>query len=307
MQQPLSSLVDPADLRALSRRSDRIGLSWLAAHAALIAACAMVVVGLRDAGRVWWSLPAMALLGVALVALFTPLHETTHRTPFRSLWLNRAVGWLAGFVLVLPPEGFRLFHLAHHRHTQDPARDPELIGEPVTAATPRGYLWRLTGLPYWRSQIALVVRVAGGRVVEPWVPSASRRHLVIEARLFLVGYLGIAVAALATRSAWPMWLHVVPVLLGQPALRVVLMAEHGGLPRVADRLVNARTTHAGRLVKALFWNANYHAEHHLAPGVPFHALPRLHARIAERLGARAHGYAVAHGQIRAASRWPSRR
>ena len=217
MHGPLSALVDPADLRALSRRSDRIGLARLAAHAALILACAALVVWLRDAGRVWWSLPAMVPLGIALVALFTPLHETTHRTPFRSLWLNRAVGWVAGLVLVLPPEGFRLFHLAHHRHTQDPLRDPELIGAaPVTRA---GYLWRLTGLPYWRSQIALVLRVASGRADAPWVPQSSRAHLVAEARTFLAIYLGVAAVALATRSAWPVWLYLVPVRLGHAPTR----------------------------------------------------------------------------------------
>ena len=305
MERSLSALVDPAERKALSRRSDRIGLCHLAGHVGLIAACAAIVIGLRDAGRVWWSLPAMAALGVALMALFTPLHETTHRTPFRSLWLNRAVGWVAGLILVLPPEGFRLFHLAHHRHTQDPRHDPELIGEP--APTRQGYLWRLTGLPYWRSQIALVVRVAGGRVVEPWVPPASRRHLVIEARLFLATYLGVALAAVATGSTWPLWLYVVPALLGQPALRVILMAEHGGLPQVADRHVNTRTTRAGRLLAALFWNANHHAEHHLAPGVPFHALPRLHARIGGRLGAPAANYVAAHAEIRARPRGTPKR
>lgn len=300
MERSLSALVDPHELKAMSHRSDIAGLTHLTAHVGLIAICAALVVRLRHAGLVWWSVPAMALLGVTLVALFTPLHETTHRTPFRSLWLNRAVGWVTGLVLVLPPEGFRLFHLAHHRHTQDPHRDPELIGAaPMTRA---GYVWRLTGLPYWRSQIGLLLRTASGRVREPWVPAADRWHLVVEARLFLAAYLGVAVAAVAGHSAWPVWLYVVPVLLGQPVLRVVLMAEHGGLPQIADRLVNTRTTRAGRQLAALFWNANYHAEHHLAPGVPFHALPRLHARIRGRFGVQADGYAAAHADIRTRSR-----
>ena len=27
------------------------------------------------------------------------------------------------------------------------------------------------------------------------------------------------------------------------------------------------------------WNMPYHAEHHAYPAIPFHALPRLHARV----------------------------
>jgi len=29
----------------------------------------------------------------------------------------------------------------------------------------------------------------------------------------------------------------------------------------------------------LYWNMNYHVEHHMFPMVPFHALPRLHEAI----------------------------
>ena len=81
----------------------------------------------------FWLVPAVAH-GVVLMFLFAPLHETVHRTAFRSGWLNRAVGDLAGFVLILPPRWFAAFHFAHHRFTQDPARDPELAAPKPTTA-----------------------------------------------------------------------------------------------------------------------------------------------------------------------------
>jgi fatty acid desaturase len=64
-----------------------------------------------------------------------------------------------------------------------------------------------------------------------------------------------------------------------------------------DRFANTRTTLAGRLFARLFWNANLHAEHHLAPGVPFHALPRLHAAVRGRLAVVAPSYPAAHRAI----------
>jgi fatty acid desaturase len=33
----------------------------------------------------------------------------------------------------------------------------------------------------------------------------------------------------------------------------------------------------------LYWNMNYHVEHHMFPMVPYHALPRLHALIKDDL------------------------
>jgi len=48
----------------------------------------------------------------------------------------------------------------------------------------------------------------------------------------------------------------------------------------------------------LFWNANYHAEHHLLPAVPFHRLPKLHELVKDRLVHLDAGYAAAHRVIR---------
>jgi fatty acid desaturase len=232
------------------------------------------------------------------MALFAPLHETTHRTPFRGAWLNRVVGWACGFVLVLPPEWFRLFHMAHHRHTQDPAHDPELAG--AAPLTRRGYAWRLTGLPYWIAEWRLLCATALGRAEAPFIPAGRRAAVVAEARVYLAAYAVLAAGSVALGTAWLWWLYVGPALLGQPFLRALLLAEHGGLPRVADALRNTRTTMSGRAVAWLYWNANFHAEHHLAPGVPFHRLPRLHAVVRPRLRALSPSYAAAHADIRAA-------
>jgi fatty acid desaturase len=284
--------VEARDLKALSARSNRRGMLHLVGHLTVIGCAMALVLAARGHWTVW---PAMAVLGVLEVALFTPLHESTHRTPFRSLWLNRAVGWLAGFVLILPPEGFRLFHMAHHRHTQDRERDPELIGaKPLTR---RRYLWLLTGLPYWMSQIRGLVETAAGRVDLPWITAASRGVVVREARIYLATYLSLMALMLAFHSALPVMLWMVPVLLGQPVLRAVLMAEHGGCPENDDRMANTRTTLAGRAFGLLFWNANLHIEHHYAPGVPFHALPRLHELLRPHLRSLDISYPAAHRAI----------
>ncbi|MBW4023678.1 MAG: fatty acid desaturase [Proteobacteria bacterium] len=284
--------VTARDLKPLSVRSDLRGLLHIGGHLATIGVAMALVLA---AGGCWPIWPAMAVLGVLEVALFTPLHESTHRTPFRSLWLNRAVGGLAGFVLILPPEGFRLFHMAHHRHTQDPERDPELIGAmPLTRTR---YLWLLTGLPYWASQIRGLVSTAAGRADAPWIPAASRPGVVREARVYLAAYFVAGIVALGFGSALPLILWVIPAVLGQPVLRAVLMAEHKGCPENDDRMANTRTTLAGRAFGLLFWNANLHIEHHFAPGVPFHALPKLHAMLRPHLKALDASYPAAHRAI----------
>lgn len=292
------TVTDPAiraELRALAERSDRAAGLWLLRHAALILACGAAVVAGRGTWLVW---PAMLALGIALMALFTPLHESTHRGLGRSVALNRAAGWVAGLILVLPPEWFRLFHMAHHRFTQDPARDPEIAGVP--GLTRLRYAWRLTGLPYWIAEVRLLLRSAAGDARAPYVPPGRERAVVREARWFLAIYAALAAGSVALGTDWLLWLYVIPALLGQPFLRAFLMAEHAGLPRVPEMERNTRTTLAHRAVGILFWNANLHTAHHAVPGVPFHNLPRLHGLLAPRVAQVAHGYPAAHAQIRQA-------
>ena len=282
-------------LRTLARKSDAISALWLAGHLALIGAAGCLVVMARPTPLVW---PAMAALGVPLMAMFAPLHETTHRTVFRSVFANKLLGWFAGLLLVLPPEWFRLFHMAHHRHTQDPEHDPELAGgRPRTRGQ---YLWRLTGAPYWIAGIRVLVAAASGRAAAEFIPPHRQRPVIAEARCYLAVYAALAAGSLALRSDWLLWLYVIPALIGQPVLRAFLMAEHGGLPLVPDRRASTRTTLSVGAVRLLFWNANYHAEHHIAAGVPFHALPRLHRLLIGDLQAVAPGYAAAHRDIRGA-------
>ena len=242
-------------------------------------------------------LPAAWLYGTTLVFLFAPLHETVHYTAFRSRWINRAVSAVCGWILVLPPRYFRAFHLEHHRYTQDPERDPELAVAPPR--TWPEYLWRISGLQYWTSGARTLLAHAAGRVTEPYISPPERAAVAREARIHLASYVTVAAASAASGSAAMLWIWLVPVLLGQPMLRLYLLAEHTGRPMVPDMLANSRTVRTNAVVRFLAWNMPYHAEHHAYAAIPFHALPRAHAVLAPHVRERSPGYASVHrGLIR---------
>lgn len=274
----------PADEKVgLTLRSDAAGLWHLAGHGGL----ALALGGLIAAGVPgWWAL--VPVQGVVLVFLFTLEHEATHRTPFASGWLNEVAGYVCGFLLLLPFGWFRLFHLAHHRWTNLAGLDPELEGGKPEGV--RGWLWHVSGIPYWLSQARLVRGLAWGTVRAGYLPEGALPRLAVEARGMLVGY-GLCVLTLMW-SPVLLWVWVVPVILGQPVLRLYLLAEHGDCPQVADMFLNTRTTFTTALVRFLAWNMPYHTEHHVHPAVPFHRLPALHARMKGHLGVTAEGYAA---------------
>ena len=276
--------------RALTARSDRAGLRQLAGHLAAIA-----FTGCWIGSRLpLWPL-ALLLHGVLLVFLFTALHECVHRSAFATRRLNDAVAALCGAVLFLSPEWFRRFHLAHHRHAQDPERDPELaVPRPRTW---REYLLHVSGLPTWRCAITtLLVNAVGRKVREPYVPASAERRVRRESRRMLALYAGIALVSVAGGSSAALTLWLLPMLLGQPVLRLYLLAEHGRCPFVADSFVNTRTTFTNALVRALAWNMPYHAEHHAFPAVPFHRLPDLHRLVRAQLRTTSRGYARFNGE-----------
>jgi fatty acid desaturase len=281
------------NLRALTARSDAKGLGRLGAHlgAVLLSGWAIGM----SVGTPWLA-PAILVHGILVVFLFAPLHESIHRTAFRSRWINDAVAFACGLVLLLPPRYFRAFHLEHHRYTQYPGRDPELATAPIDGVG--RWLARASGVPYWLDRCRTLVRHALGRVDEPFIRPTERTAMIHEARLWLVLYAGAGLVSATAGSGYLLWYWLLPVVAGQPFLRLYLMAEHGGCPFVADMLVNSRTTRSNALVRFLTWNMPYHAEHHVMASVPFHALPAAHALLGRRVVHRADGYVQVHRQLR---------
>jgi fatty acid desaturase len=281
--------IDKPALKALSERSDRRGLVHLAGHLLAIFGSSWL---LSAAWGSLWLMPALVLHGVVLAFLFAPLHETIHLTAFRSRALNRAVAFVCGMILFLPSQYFRDFHFAHHRHTQDEGADPELI-QPKPEALAE-YLLVLTGFPYWNEQIQLFARLAAGGVEEPFIPERRHKTVVREARILICLYAVIALASIDLGSAAVIQYWILPLVFGQPVLRAFLMAEHTGCPLVPDMLRNSRTTKSNPAMRWLVWNMNHHAEHHAYPALPFHALPKAHKLIGDRIAVRASGYIAVH-------------
>ena len=277
------SSLPAADRAELTQTSDAAGLRHLALHLGAIVLCAAsIALGVPG----WWLL--LPVQGVLITFLFTLEHECTHRTPFATERLNTWVGRACGVVLVLPFEWFRYFHLAHHRWTNIPGKDPELAGaKPQGAAS---WAWHVSGLPYWGAEIRLMAGLVRGRASGDYLPEGALARMKAEA-------LGMAlIYALAALSLiWSpvlIWVWLVPALLGQPVLRLYLLAEHGDCPFVANMFQNTRTTFTNRLVRFVAWNMPYHAEHHVYPTVPFHQLPALHQKMRQHLQVTSPGYAA---------------
>lgn len=280
----------PAMLRELSARSNLQGALRTSSHYAAILLTGVLIALVVARFGVVWALPLIAAQSFFIAFLFMPVHETAHRTAFESRALNIAVGYLSGFLIALPYQYYTLFHWEHHRHTQDPDRDPELIVGPKPRNETQLAI-AYSGLRQLGGRVLLMLRHAlTGRVTVPWIPAGRRATIVREARLFVAGYALLLAASLLLHSAMLLWVWVLPLLLGQMILRPYLYAEHTGCDTTRSAFENTRTTYTIAFVHWFAWNMPYHVEHHAYPSVPFHALPQLNRIVDGEIVHRGRGY-----------------
>jgi fatty acid desaturase len=283
-------LLTPAMLRELSVRSDRQGAARSLSHYAAIVMTGTLIWWVVSHHGVVWALPLMLAQGILVAFLFMAVHETAHKTAFESRILNILVGTLSSFLIGLPYEYYCLFHWEHHRHTQDPEKDPELIVGPKPRSDTQLAI-AYSGLQQVVGRLSLMLRHAvTGTVIVPWVPKGRRGTIVREARCYVAGYAVLLVGSLVLHNAILLWVWVLPLLLGQLILRPYLYAEHTGCETTRSAFENTRTTMTTRLVHWLAWNMPYHVEHHAYPSVPFHALPKLNRIVDGEIVYRGHGY-----------------
>lgn len=293
VRKPTTFRVSAQDLKALAVRSNAAGARRAIGH---LGAIALGGVALWHALGTVWAVPLTLLHGYFVAFLFTAVHETAHQTAFKTRAGNYLLGHVAAFAIFLPYEYYRAYHWVHHRHTQDPEKDPELAAP--LPHTRLGIAWLWTGMPIWIGRARLLfAHGVLGQVSVPWVPEDKRPLIVREARLYLLGYAVVIAASVLAGSLAALWLWVVPLAAGQLFLRPYLLAEHTGCAHSPDMLENTRTTYTNRFVHFFAWNMPFHVEHHAYPAVPFHALPKLNAMLAPHIVNTSSGYPAATAAV----------
>jgi fatty acid desaturase len=266
-------VIDASKLRSLCVASNREGAIQTLSHAGAIGVTGTLLWLTR--GSVL-AVPVFLIHGVLLNFLYAGQHELSHWTVFRTGWLNEWVGRVFGFVLFYPRTFDQVQHIAHHRFTQDWARDGELARERYTMTS---YLLWMSGVTYWYTRWRRILRFSAGVVTEPYLPAKRHAELILEARLHLAGYALIAGVSLWAHSWAAAILWLVPMLAMKSVHQLQNTIEHLGMPHEDNVLINTRSTRTNAVMRWLGWQMQYHTAHHAFPGVPFHRLRELHEAI----------------------------
>ena len=267
------TLLTPAELRALTERSDLRGAVQMGSHLGAIGLAGVLHGMAMGTAWVWVT---GAALGVLINFLYAGQHELSHATVFRTRVVNEWFGRAIGFVTIFPRDYDQVMHFAHHQYTQNWERDGELVREPYTLTS---YLLWLSGVTYWRNRVYGLVRRARGIIVEPFIRREEEARIIRESRWHVAGYLAIAVAAVAFQSWVPLTFWLIPMVLTKPIHQLQNTIEHLGLSHEDDIMENTRSTRANAFFRWLCWQMPYHTAHHTFPAVPFWKLRDLNQKI----------------------------
>lgn len=208
-------------------------------------------------------------------------HEAGHGTAFKSDWMNNLLYEIASFMVMRESTVWRWSHNRHHSDTIIVGRDPEIaVPRPPDIKAILLAFFNLKVIPKYFQRILLH---SSGRMAaeeRTFIPESEFPKVFLRARVYVAIYISVIALSIYTRSILPLFYVGLTNILGTWLLVTYGLTQHAGLAEnVLDHRLNCRTVYMNWLNRYLYWNMNYHVEHHMFPLVPYHALPRLHEAV----------------------------
>ncbi|MEM9418591.1 MAG: NADH:ubiquinone reductase (Na(+)-transporting) subunit F [Planctomycetota bacterium] len=230
----------------------------------------------------WWALIPMMMYGVLYAsASDARWHESSHGTAFKTDWLNNLLYEVASFMVLRESVPWRWSHTRHHSDTIIVGRDPEI-------AVPRppdlkALILKCINFQAFRRYLLNITLHSLGRMTPAeatYVPESEYPKVFWRARVYAAIYLTIFGLAIYFQTWLPFVFVLGPNLYGAWLMPIYGWTQHAGLAEnVLDHRLNCRTIKMHFVHRFLYWNMNYHLEHHMFPLVPYHQLPKLHKLI----------------------------
>jgi Na+-transporting NADH:ubiquinone oxidoreductase subunit F len=228
----------------------------------------------------WWFVVPYAIYAVLYASTSdSRWHESGHGTAFKTDWMNNVLYEVASFMVLRESVVWRWSHTRHHSDTIIVGRDPEI-------AVPRppdlkAVVMAFFDLKVYPKYFRRVLLHCTGRMADEektFIPASEFPKIYVRGRIYLALFLAAIALAVVTRSLLPVLFVGLPNLFGTWLLVTYGLTQHAGLAEdVLDHRLNCRTVYMNPIHRYLYWNMNYHVEHHMFPLVPYHALPSLHA------------------------------
>jgi Na+-transporting NADH:ubiquinone oxidoreductase subunit F len=228
----------------------------------------------------WWAIAPYSIYCVLYASTSdSRWHESGHGTAFKTDWMNNALYEIASFMVMRESTVWRWSHTRHHSDTIIVGRDPEIaVPRPPDVRTIVKAFFNLGVYPKYFRRVLLHCAGRMSAEEKTYIPEMEFPKVYRRARIYLAIYAAVIALSISSRSILPLLFIGFANLFGTWLMVVYGLTQHAGLAEnVLDHRLNCRTVYMNPLHRYLYWNMNYHVEHHMFPLVPYHALPKLHA------------------------------
>lgn len=238
----------------------------------------------------WWAwLSIWVIQGFILSGFLGAAHDCAHGSFSRRPIVNHLAGAFWASTVLFNYTLYKYFHLEHHRYTTVPG-DTEPLG------VFKGFWDYVRSLPttaFFVSFWIMSVQTTFGRFPHFVKTRKARRDVRID-NFALFTWILLAAALTVIWPRQSLLFYWGPMAIYFPMVFLTSLPEHYGCDEGPDPLSNTRSMSPNFLFRYIFWNGNYHAEHHVYPNLPSHNLPRLHALIGNKFKFRESSYVRFH-------------
>ncbi len=230
-----------------------------------------------QAGSAWvWPvlLPLYVLAAASLhgISLFT--HEAVHGTLSADRRCNGFSGAVCAWPVLQNFSAYKVLHLRHHDHLGEE-------GDPDHYANYTRWTWLVFVMNWLRLLVGYPVYIT-------MIPVLGFRHgtwrdrgaiLAEVAAVLLLGWLALTCLPVP----WLVHGWLIPMGCINFMVNIRGMSQHTLLEHADDEIRGTRSILTHPVVRFFMCNENYHLEHQLFPGVPWHQLPAVHRMLEKPL------------------------
>ena len=239
----------------------------------------------------WWTYLFFFIYGTIYAFSVANWHETVHRTAFKTKWLNEFFYHISSFMCDFEGFRWRRSHTFHHTNTLQTEDDYDheiQVSRPIELFSFFLNFVPLTDLIFPHKLIKYeVIKHAFGKfspVVEITASKSYQKKILWNSRFYLCIWILIILYSLYIWSFLPIVYIILPTYIGKPIWFAVNVTQHlAAKIDTKDHRLSTYSIKINPILSFLYWNMEYHLEHHMFPSVPSYNLKKLRYEIDDQL------------------------
>jgi fatty acid desaturase len=273
--------IEKRELKKLSKRKDLPGLIHFTIYfSALFSSGYLAYI----TWGTWLSILFFFIYGTIYSFSVCNWHETVHRTAFRTRWVNEIFYHISSFMGDFEGFRWRWSHTFHHSNTLQTKDDYD---HEIQVSRPTDLIaFFLNYIPFTdllfphRLIKYEVIKHAFGfftPAVEISAPKNEKKKILWNSRLYLLIWISIISLSIYYETVLPILYLILPTYYGKPLWFLVNVTQHlGAAVDTKDHRKNSYSIRINPVFSFLYWNMEYHLEHHMFPMIPSYNLKKLH-------------------------------